>query len=360
MQHTYRHLLLILSLCYGLSAQVAPLGSSASPGDTLTAPVHPLDQYLLEMDEMGRTLSSWGEDSLGQGSWFFGSYAMLLLNNNGRGENVPLPVFEAVIPALWSDFKYITPRYLVELAGGALSHGNLMSIREDQVFDKMKTEERFILVVAGFGYLRMLQGAIGDSLFSVVVSEALKKAAEPIFITPELIQAMSHHCCESLAREFEIALKGSRWCDVSLENVISHQDSTEIEIEFLSEWHFPVQVLVINDVGDSTRYTYGIDQTSPLVIAETKPEKVILDPDHIITEYYRYNNQWPRLKDRVFIQPFGALPDWTNYRMTINPNIWRDWDKEKRFGLKINSGFGVDLWPAYPSDFRHRVSFYSL
>lgn len=357
MQPAYRLLLLFLSLSFGLTAQVAPIDSSASPVDTMVTPVHPLDQYLMEMDEMGRTLSNWEEDGVNQGSWFFGSYAMLLLNNNGRGEHVPLAVFEAVIPALWSDFKYITPRYLVELAGGALSHGDLMSIREDQVFNKLKTEERFILVVAGFGYLRMLQGTIGDSLFSVVVQEAVKSAQEPISITNELIQAMSNHCCEELAQQFEIALNSSRWCDVSLRAVRTRHDSTEIDIQFHSEWHFPIQVLVIDDTGDSSRYTYGIDQTAPLVVAKTNLEKVILDPDHIITEYYRYNNQWPRLKDRVYMQPFGALPDWTNYRMTINPSIWRDWDKERRFGLKINSGFGVNLWPAYPSDFRHRISF---
>lgn len=356
MHRTLLQILLILFLGIELSAQVASQDSSTAEADTLEEALHPLDIYLNEMDEMGRTLSSWSKDSLGHGSWFFGSYAMLLLNNNGRGENVPLPGFEAVVPALWSDFKYITPRYLVELAGGALSHGNLMSIQEDQVFEKMQTEERFILVVAGFSYLRMLQGTIGDSLFSVVVKDAMQHSKDPFAITHELTTAMSRHCCQTLARQFEIALNSSRWCDASLEGISRGKDSTEIEIKFESEWRFPVEVLVIDKGGDSTRYTYGIHQTRPLRVPNIRIEKVILDPGHVLAEYYRYNNQLPRLKDRVYMQPFGALPDWTNYRMTINPSIWRDWDKERRYGLKLTSGFGVDLWPAYPSDYRHRIS----
>ena len=330
-------------------------GQSISP-DSTAAPEHPLDLYLNEIDEMGRTLSNWEGDSLDQGSWFFGSYAMLLLSNNGKGENVPYPGLEAVVPALWSDFKYLTPRYLVELAGGALSNGNLMSIRKDLVFNKLRTEERFILVVAGFGYLRMLQGTIGDSLFSLVVNDAVQFSADPSCITDELITSMSTHCCDSLALQFEMALTSSRWSDVNLDYVKTRQNSVELGIEHLGIWHFPVEVLVISASGDSTSYNYGLNQTTPLIIPKIDVAEVILDPDHLLAEYYRYNNRSPRLRNNFNIQPFGALPDWTSYRMTINPTFWSDWDGEQRIGLKLTSGFGVDLWPAYPSDYRHRVS----
>ena len=342
-------LLLLLVLTSALAGQVAPVDSSATP-------THPLEIYLDEIDEMGRTLSGWKGDSLDEGSWFFGSYATLLLSNNGRGDNVPFPGLESAIPELWSDFKYLTPRYLVELAGGALSNGNLMSIREDQVFNKLKTEERFILEVAGFGYLRMLYGTIGDSLFALVVKETIQLSVDPASITDKLIDNTSAHCGIDLGLQFEKALTSSRWSDVNLKRVKTSQDSLEINIEHLGVWHFPVNVLVISSAGDSTYYNYTINQTTPLMIPRFDVEKVVLDPHHLLTEYYRYNNQWPRLRDNIHLQPFGALPDWSSYRMTINPTMWSDWDETKRFGIKLTSGFGVDLWPAYPSDYRHRVS----
>jgi len=354
MRASLKKILILLGSCLFLVAQ--PASRDSLRADSLALANNPLEQYLKEINEMGRTLSKWDKGQKGQGSWFFGSYAMLLLSNNGRGENVPIPAFESVVPGLWKDFKYLTPRYLVELAGGALSHGDLMSIQEGQIYKELKAEERFILVVAGFGYLRMLQGTIGDSLFNVVVDEAVKKAPAPRFITAELTASMARHCCQSLAEQFEIALNSSRWCDVHLGRVDQSGDSLSLDISFLSSWRFPVEVLVIETSGDSSRYEYGLDRTQPLVVDGQDVEKVILDPDHLLTEYYRYNNQWPRLKDRVFLQPFGALPDWNNYRFTATPTWWSDWDGEKRLGIRINSGFGVDLWPAYPSDFRHRVS----
>lgn len=326
---------------------------AAAQGDS---PVHPLDLYLNEMDEMGRTLSGWRGDSLDGGSWFFGAYAMLLLNNNGRGENVPFQGLEAVVPELWSDFKYLNPRDLVELAGGALSNGDLMSITKDQIFEKLKTEERFIRIVAGFGYLRMLQGTIGDSLFHQVVANAMQWSKHPVDITSELIKSMSHHCCEALALQYEQALKSSSWSDVHLKRVASRADSLVISIEQRGVWSFPVDVLAIGQDGDSTYYTYELGREAPLVIPKKVADKIVLDPDRILVEYYRYNNQWPRLRDKVHIQPFAALPNWSEYRITVNPNYWKDWDGDTRLGIKFTSGFGVDLWPAYPSDYRHRIN----
>jgi len=340
----------LLILTYWLFA--VPLSADA-PVD---APAHPLDLYLNEMDEMGRTLSGWRGDSLGGGSWFYGAYAMLLLNNNGRGENVPFQGLEDAVPELWSDVKYLSPRDLVELAGGALSNGDLMSITKDQIFEELKTEERFIQIVAGFGYLRMLQGTIGDSLFHHVVNDAIQASKHPVAITGELINSMAHHCCEALALQYEQALKSSSWSDVHLKKVAARSDSLELTIEHLGDWSFPVDVLVIGRDGDSTHYTYGLDQKSPLMIPKKVLDKVVLDPDRILVEYYRYNNQWPRLRDRVFIQPFAALPNWSEYRITVNPTYWKDWDQDTRLGIKFTSGLGVDLWPAYPSDYRHRTT----
>lgn len=197
---------------------------------------------------------------------------------------------------------------------------------------------------------------MGDSLFSVLIKDAMEYSENSNGITDELIKSMSTHCCEELAVQFERALISSRWCDVNLDYVKTRQNSVEIGIQHLEIWHFPVEVLVISSAGDSSYYTYGLDQTGPLVIPEMDVTEVILDPDHLLAEYYRYNNRWPRLRKNIHIQPFGALPDWTSYRVKVNPTFWSDWDGANRIGLKLTSGFGVDLWPAYPSDFRHRIT----
>ena len=322
-----------------------------------TPPDNPLDIYLDEMDEMGRTLSGWRGENNGEGSWFFGSFAMVLLRNNGKGGNQPYPGLESIVPALWSDFKYLTPRYLVELAGGALSNGNLMAIAKTIDYNKLRAEQKFIIQVAGFAHLRMLQGTIGDSLFSQIVHATLQASPSAASITQNLIETISMNCCPELGKQFELALTSSRWTDVELKSVRLMGDSTKIQIQQNGIWHFPVEVLVISESGDSTFHDYDLSRTSDLVIPEVNVSKVVLDPEHILVEYFRYNNTWPRLKDNLHLQPFAALPDWRGYRITVNPTIWSDWDDEKRYGLKFTSGFGVDLWPAYPSDYKHRITF---
>ncbi len=330
--------------------------------DSLTVvpqnPSNLLEDYLNDLEEMGRTLSGWkGEsEAEAEGSWFFGSYAMLLLQNNGRSADLPFKGFESLIPALWSDFKYLTPRYLVELAGGALSNGNLMAITETHSFSELRKEERFILNVAGLSYLRMLQSTVGDSLYSQIINETMLSSPTPVHITHALIETIGSLCGPEMGHQFELALSSSRWADVELSKVKSTKTGVEISIKHKGVWHFPVDVLVISATGDSSFFVYGISDQDPLIVAQNDIVEIILDPKRKLSEYYRYNNKWPRLSHNIHIQPLVALPDWTSYRVTVNPTIWSDWDGEKRFGLKFASGFGVDLWPAYPSDFRHRLS----
>ena len=339
-----------------LFMMVLAVSSYATEVDTSQNEINPLEAYLTELDEMGRTLSGWKSDNQNQGSWFFGSYAMLLLRNNGKSDIQPYSAFESTVPELWSDFKYLTPRYLVELAGGALSNGDLMKITRDLAFSELRTEEKFILQVAGFSYLRMLQGSIADSLFSPIVTQTIAESNTPYDITCNLIKSVTKYCGKDLAVQFEMALNSSRWADVNLEMVKVKPDSVEIHIKHLGLWKFPVDVLVVSTEGDSSLYQFGISSDKPLLVRTHHVAQVILDPYHKLAEYYRYNNKWPRLKDNVHIQPFGSLPDWTSYRITVKPSVWRDWDDEKRLGLKFTSGFGVDLWPAYPSDYRHRTT----
>jgi len=344
-------ILYTLFLAFGLSLTARDSSEVVSPkGNNI------LDDYLNEIGEMGQTLSGWRGESNAVDSWFFGSYAMLLLQNNGRNADLPYPGLEAIVPALWSDFKYITPRYLVELAGGALSNGQLMAITEEQAFSSMRAEERFILNVAGFSYLRMLQGTIGDSLYGQIIKETISGSSIPSQLTNTLVKTIESKCGIEMGQQFALALSSSHWADVELSLVKTTQNGLEISIKHKGVWHFPVEVLVISAAGDSSLFVYGISEQGPLVLPQTEIVEVILDPQRKLAEYYRFNNKWPRLKNNVYIQPFAALPDWTSYRVTVNPSIWSDWDGEKRYGLKFTSGFGVDLWPAYPSDFSHRIS----
>ncbi|MCF6238801.1 MAG: hypothetical protein L3J79_08335, partial [Candidatus Marinimicrobia bacterium] len=342
-------LLFMLVLPLALNAQVN-LESSSQRGE------NPLGDYLDDMNEMGRTLSGWNGESTDTGSWFFGSYAMLVLRNNGHGDNQPFPGLEALVPSLWSDFKYLTPRYLVELAGGALSYGDLMAISQTRPYGSLRTEEKFIIQVAGFRYLRMLQGTIGEPLFGQVITATMAVVSEPEDITTELIRQVGLYQGSELGQQFGRALSSGTWMDVELEKPRKRGDSTEVYIRQKGDWAFPVDILIVSGSGDSTVYFYGLEQDSPLIVDSDDISRIIIDPDHKLAEFYRYNNKWPRIKDNIYLQPFAALPDWESYRITFTPNSWSDWDGNKRYGLKFSAGFGVDLWPAYPSDYRHRIS----
>lgn len=328
--------------------------------DSLIVPMerssNPLEEYLFELDEMGQVLSGWKGEKQEMQSWFFGSYAMLMLRNNGNSDTKPFQGLKAVVPGLWSDFKYLTPRYLLELAGGTLSNGKLMSISKDKPFSSLRPEEQFIIHVAGWSYLRMLHGTIGDSLFKEVTVTAMSITEDPGSIDEGLCRAVNLHCGPDLEQQFSQALSSGLWMDAEIDRVKKRKDSLEVTIVHNGVWSFPVDVLVISKSGDSTLNIYELDQQTPLKLAQRDVDRIILDPEHKLVEYYRYNNKWPRIKDNIHIQPFLALPDWESYRITLSPSSWSDWDGDKRYGLKTSSGFGVDLWPAYPSDYRHRMT----
>lgn len=317
---------------------------------------NPLKLYLHEIDEMGRLLSGWEGPQEELQTWFFGSYAMLVLRNNGHSDTQPFPGLEASVPALWSDIKYLTPRYLVELAGGALSYGKLMSVVPDHPFESMLPEEQFIRHVAGLSYLQMLYGTLGDSLFSEILNSTMKHTQNPKTITDKLISSIQKHCGSELSKQFGIALSSGSWMDIELEKVLPNSTFSHLYIKRNGVWSFPVDMLLISKSGDSTWVTYDLDQKSPFRVDVVNLKRVILDPEHKLAEYYRYNNKWPRIKGNLRFQPFVALPDWEYYRFTLNPSSWSDWDGDKRYGLKITTGFGVDLWPAYPSNYRHRIT----
>ncbi|MEA3287825.1 MAG: hypothetical protein U9Q77_10695 [Candidatus Marinimicrobia bacterium] len=317
---------------------------------------NPLGEYLNEMDEIGRTLSGWHGAEPDVGSWFFSSYAMLILMNNGRSDLRPFPTLETLVPGLWGDLKYLTPRTLMELAGGALSYGDLMSISQDRPFGSLRTEEKFIIQVAGSSHLRMLQSTVGEQLFDTIVTAVIAGVNDPAEITNELSEQVSRLCGADLGLQFSRALSSGTWMDVELTKVRRRGDSTDVFLKQKGSWSFPCDVLMITGSGDSTVYNYALGQAMPLTVIGQDYTRIILDPDHKLAEYYRYNNKWPRIKGNIYVQPFVALPDWEFFRITISPGSWSDWDGNKRYSLKLNSGFGMDLWPAYPSDYRHRIS----
>ncbi len=328
--------------------------------DSLTVPpsknANPLKEYLFELDEMGRVLSGWKGEKQEMESWFFGSYAMLMLRNNGNTDTKPFQGLEAVVPGLWSDLKYLTPRYLLELAGSTLSNGKLMSISKEKPFKSLRSEEQFIIHVAGWSYLRMLYGTVGDSLFKEVTTTTIADQEDLSNITEGLCKAVSLHCGSELGEQFSLALSSGLWMDAEISKVRKRKDSLEVTLVQNGIWAFPVDVLMISKSGDSTLSSYELGQSTSLKFAKQDVDRIILDPEHKLVEYFRYNNKWPRIKDNIYVQPFIALPDWESYRITLSPSSWSDWDGDKRYGLKTSSGFGVDLWPAYPSDYRHRMS----
>ncbi|NQV14604.1 hypothetical protein HQ531_04030 [bacterium] len=347
---------IVFSICLLIFLPQMCLQAQDSLQVDLPARSSPLEAYLSELDEMGRLLSGWNGEKLEMGSWFFGSYAMLVLRNNGHSDLKPFPGLEAAIPALWGDFKNLTPRYLVEFAGGSLSYGKLMSVAQNRPFDTLLAEEQFILHVAGLAYLRMLNGTVGDSLFSEILYSTIDSTQKSFMITDKLIESVEEHCSPTLSLQYSKALSTGSWMDVEIQKVEKNSDSFDIYIEQNGIWGFPVDVLLISKSGDSTYSSYALEQRAPLRVEILELDRIILDPDHKLAEYYRYNNKWPRLNGNIRFQPFVALPDWEYYRFTLNPSSWSDWDGDRRYGLKITTGFGIDLWPAYPSDYRHRVT----
>lgn len=319
------------------------------------ASANPLLNYIQEMDEAGRILSGWGQKDSTHDSWLFASYAMLASRDQGTDGNEPFPGLVTLIPSMWSDLKYLTPNYLIELAGGALSSQGLMRLSGTEALEDMQVEERFIRHIAGFSHLRMLQGSIGDSLYKRIISDCVRQAHDAQMVNSALLQAIEKHCGLELSKQFEAILDGRQWIDVELHHKAVGSDSLRFSRSYRNDLVFPCDLRIVGTRGDtlsirSTQVDEGI------VLARKDIKEVQLDPGHILSEYYRHNNVWPRSTNRTHIQPFFALPDWESYRVVVSPSAWSDWDGDRRYGLKISSGYGIDLWPAYPSDFRHRMT----
>ena len=316
---------------------------------------NPLLDYVLELDEMGRAFSGWSQtDSLGD-SWLFASHALLVIRNNGINDLEPFPGMVTLVPALWKDLKTLSPRYLVELAGGALATPELMSLTRKTDLKDIQVEERFIMTVAGFSHLRMLHGTIGDSLYQEVLFSAVESAPTAAELSSELIKSVQIHCDPLLAESFAQILKGENWLDLELNVTPAGRDSTHFSIHYGNDLRFPCQLLIVWDSGDSS-IVNSADMLEGLVFDHSQLKSLELDPEHILSEYYRFNNKWPRFAGNIHIQPFLGLPDWEYYKVVVSPSSWSDWDGDKRYGLKISAGLGIDLWPAYPSDFRHRMT----
>ena len=316
----------------------------------------PLEEYLLNLDEVGRTLSRWQGEDHEMNSWFFCSYAMLILQNYGRDDLQAFPTFKRLVPSIWSDFKNVNPRYLIELAGGTLAFNDLMKVQRDEPFNRKRAEEQYILIINGYALLRMLQGTVGDSLFKEVVRGTTASANSVQELEQGLASAISEHYDPWVGDQFLQAMSSGEWTDAEISRVRRSSGAVKVSIAYNSRWSFPVDVLFISREGDSSLVKHEPQQGNILSFSGHDVRTIILDPDHKLAEYYRYNNKWPSTRNRIYVQPFATLPSWENYRIKVNPTSWSDWDDEKRYGLRFTSGFGIDLWPAYPSDFRHRVS----
>lgn len=318
--------------------------------------VNPLADYIQDLDEMGRVLSEWSGKDEPFSTWFFGAYAMYVLEDNSAGDLQPFPMLEKMVPILWSDFKYLTPRYLTELAGGTLSYGNLMRVEQDKPFVQLTREEQFIIYLAGMTYLHMLHETIGQNKFNQVIHLGVKRAQNPEEITESICSVLGNEVDRMVSNQFYLALTSGDWIDVDVKRVQRNKNMTDIYISYRSVWTFPVDVRIISTEGDTLYSVYHPGREEFLRVDGVRVRKIDLDPVHKLAEYYRYNNHWPALSNDIYLQPFAALPDWENHRIKINPVYWKDWDGDTRYGMKLTAGFGIDLWPAYPSDYRHRIS----
>lgn len=347
MRTKFKHLLVLI---------IAVVVLQATATSSYAQEENPLDEYLIYLDEMGRTLSRWQGDDIEMGSWFFSAYAMMLMQGPAENDLQAFSTLERWVPSLWSDFKQLNPRYLIELAGGALAFDELMKLDNSGNFALKRPEEQYILVIAGYSYLRMLEGTVGDSLLRDIVRSAMRTNPSFPDIESSLVQAISVHYDSWVGKQFGLALSSSEWLDAEIVSVRNRGDSLRVKIDYRSSWAFPLDVLLISKNKDSTIVRFNPAKEEQMIVARDQADKIIIDPNHTLAEYYRYNNTWPRINRPVHLQPFAVLPDWSSYRIKVSPVAWSDWDDEKRYGLKFTSGFGVDLWPAYPSDYRHRFS----
>lgn len=314
------------------------------------------DNISLYLDALGRALVRHhvGDDS--PTSWFYGAYALLLMDNSTETSQFPLGKIQQYVPVLWRDLRYLTIDDLIRKVDAVLSHGVTVPLyRPERPFQIQMPEERMVNFFNGMRHLKMLRYTVGDSLFEIIVQNTDNSGVNGQALTDTLIQQIATTASPRLAQSFFQALKTTERTDPVIERVQNRGDSTLVYLKQAGEWNFPVTLRLIDAVGDTVDFR-GIwpDEEPILLPGSADIKRVIADPSEELVEIHRSNNFWPRFPQSVMVQPFWGLPSWEYYKVIVTPFSWRDWNEAKRYGLRATGGLGIDLMPLYPSDYHHR------
>ena len=352
-RRSWRRLVTAVFLITSLTTQLTAQEIETAEKPDLWEPV------VTQLDALGQAILRWPEPTEERESWVFGSIALYTRRGGATGRGDPLPNFQRIIPEmLWPDFKHMTFEGLNELGDGLLYHsGDMLAWRPTQSFRSLDNEQQILAYLTGMRHLRMLEATIGDTLFWQVMRESVSRTDYAYNLCDTLGVVLAEHSTEVLAGKFLKALASPDRSDLELRSVKRTNGSYTLDIRQNGAWSFPFDILAISTEGDSILFQ-NIDLLGPdfRFVSMQRIKRIILDPEHKIVEVYRFNNHWPRIRGNWRIQPLWALPDWEALRVVVSPVVWQDWDSEQRYGLKIGGGFGVDLMPAYPADFRHRYT----
>jgi hypothetical protein len=327
-------------------------GEDESPQEPGIIPVSGLDQ----LDALGQAVLGWRGDTTPRQTWLFGAVALYTRSDDVKD---PFPNFQRLVPGkIWPDLKNMSSYSLNELADGVLMHtGDMVAWRPTKSFSDLSSDQQMLAYLTGMRHLVMLESTIGDSVFWPMLRETAKRTRYTHNITDTLGVVLAERTNPVLANEFLKALASPDRSDLELRSVKEVNGSYSLEIHQNGAWSFPFEILAVTHDGDSLRFRQvELVGTEFRFLSLKRIKHIELDPDHHLVEIYRFNNHWPRIRGNWRIQPFWALPDWEVFKVVVSPVSWQDWGSQQRYGLRLNGGFGIDLMPVYPSDYRHRYS----
>lgn len=319
----------------------------------------PIEGSLDGLDALGQALLRWDDPEQIRETWLFGSIALYSRSSDVLGRGDPFPNFQRIVPGnLWPDFKNMSYNSLNELADGVLMHsGDMVAWKPTGSFRELTTVQQLLAYLTGMRHLTMLQATLGDSLFWEILRETATRTDHAQNITDTLGIVLGEYRDPALAKEFLKALASPDRSDIELRSVRERNGSYTLDIRQLGAWDFPFDIMATTHDGDTLLFEQvDLVGTEFIFVSMKKVRHIELDPSHHLVEVFRYNNHWPRIRGNWRIQPFWALPDWESFRVVATPVLWKDWGSEQRVGVKLSGGFGIDLMPAYPADYRHRYS----
>ncbi len=321
-------------------------------------PPSPAAAFVANWDELGRAILRWEGEPADPASWLLGATGLYALQAGPSRSRNPLPALQRLTPALWSDTRNLTYDQLYTMADGILNQtGDMVAWRPGVPFASLSPEQQSLACVTGMRHLSMLAATLGDSTFWEVLRETRQRSGDMENATDVLLEVLRVRAGNTIADGFGVALASPDRTDLDLRSVRHKQNWYVLDIRRNGPWSFPFDIRAVTVDGD----TLWFDNVSLLgnqfrFHSPARVRSVVLDPHHDLVEIYRFNNHWPRLRGNVRIQPFYTLPSWETLSIAIKPSFWQDWKQEKHYGLKFVSGFGVNLMPIYPADYRHRLS----